>query len=272
MKKFLIVILTIFITLVFIILGISLCLRATVIENIEGIVKEEITNEIAYEVAKNISTPKEEIKEELIKVMEKDAVLKKVIENGLDKALDILSGREVNDLDITKELEIIVNNSEEVLKEYGITITEEEKKDLLKVVDSEKINQEFQFIIKEVQETVPRDVQFILNTFEIFRSSIFKVLLISSILVCLLCIAFLKKSYYKWLGNLGVATLTSGVFYGFFLSSLINLLNQELINRSYFTLKLTALNRYGYVLAGIGFLAFILKIVVAKIINSKEKM
>lgn len=271
MKKFLIGLFTILITFSFITLGISLNLEATIVDTFEEFIKEEVTTEIAYEVAKNTNVDKEKVKNELVNIMEKDDILKRAIEEGLDKAVDILNGKEVSTLDFTKDLEMILNNSEEILKDYGITITENEKKEIVNAMDNEKINNEFQGILQEVQANVPRDVEIVVDAFQFFRSTTLKVILISIVFVCLFCIALLKKSYYKWLGNLSEATLITGIFFTFFVSFLFDVFNKALVNSGNFILSTTALSRYGYFLIGIGFAALILNIVLSKTINSAEK-
>lgn len=270
MKKFLIGILTIFMTLAFIVLGVSLNLEAVVTENIEGFVKEEITTEIVKEVSKNTNIDKENVKKELTKVIEENDDLKNAIEDSLDKVMDLLSGKEIKEINLSHELENIIHNSEDVLKNYGITITEEEKKELLDMVSSEEFNKEFQNSIKEVQENLPSNAKVAIDTFQFFRSTTFKSILIGSIVIILIVIALLKNSYYKWLGNLSEATLISGILFGVLMPWLINLVNQELASSGKFVLSLNSICRYGYALIGIGILSLVLKIVLVKLLDKNE--
>lgn len=272
MKKFLIGLLTIIITLAFIALGISFTIEKTITDNIGGIVKEEITNEIVKEVASKTNVDKEEIKKELNKVLEKNDALQKTLEDSLDKAMDILSGKEVGDLNLSKELEEVINNSEGVLKEYGITITKEEKQELLDMVNSEEINQEFQKVVKEVQEDMPASAKTAIDLFNFIRSTTFKSILIISIVVLLLCIALLKKSYYKWLGNLSEATLVSGIFYSFIIPLFVNFISNDLASERNITLSVVSMNTYGYILIGIGVVSLILNIVFSKTLNQTKEM
>lgn len=271
MKKFLIGLLMIIMTLAFIALGISFTVEKTITENIGAVIKEEITKEIVKEVAIKTNVDKEEVKKGLTKVLEKNKDLQKTLEGSLDKAMDILSGKDVEDLDISKELENIINNSEDVLKEYGITITKEEKQELLDMVNSEEINQEFQNVVKEVQEEIPASAKTAIDAFNFLRSATFKSILIVSIVVILLCIALLKKSYYKWLGNLSEATIVSGIFYSIVVPLFINVVNSDIASEHNIMLSSASMNRYGYVLLGIGIVSLILTIVFSKILNQPKE-
>ena len=111
--------------------------------------------------------------------------------------MDILSGKDVEDLDISKELENIINNSEDVLKEYGITISEEDKKELLNEVSGEEINKTFNESVMEFKKEMTSEDKTILNIFSFITSTSFKLMLIGGVIVLLVLIALLKKSFYN---------------------------------------------------------------------------
>lgn len=270
MRKFLIGLLTILLTFAFLVLGISWNLKAVITENIEGILKEEITTEIVSEVAKNTNINKENVKKELTKVMEENVGLKNAIDDSFDKVMDILSGKEVNEINLSHELENVIYNSEEVLKSYGITVTKEEKEKLLDIVNSEEFNKDFQNTVKEVQENLPNNTKVAIDAFLFLRSTTFKCILVGSIIVILVFIAILKKSYYKWLGNLSEATFISGILFGILMPWVVNLINQELVGSNRFVLSMNSISQYGYILLGIGIFSLVLKVVFAKILDKKE--
>lgn len=270
MRKFLIGLLTILLTFAFLVLGISWNLKAVITENIEGILKEEITTEIVSEVAKNTNINKENVKKELTKVMEENVGLKNAIDDSFEKIMDILSGKEVNEINLSHELENVIHNSEKVLKSYGITVSKEEKEKLLHIVSSEEFNKDFQNSVREVQENLPSNTKVVINAFLFFRSTTFKCILVGSIIVILGLIAILKKSYYKWLGNLSEATFISGILFGILMPWVVNLINQELVGRNRFVLSMNSISQYGYILLGIGIFSLVLKVVFAKILDKKE--
>lgn len=270
MRKFLIGLLTILLTFAFLVLGISWNLKAVITENIEGILKEEITTEIVSEVAKNTNINKENVKKELTKVMEENVGLKNAIDDSFEKIMDILSGKEVNEINLSHELENVIHNSEKVLKSYGITVSKEEKEKLLYIVNSEEFNKDFQNTVKEVQENLPSNTKVAIDAFLFFRSTTFKCILVGSIIVILVFIAILKKSYYKWLGNLSEATFISGILFGILMPWVVNLINQELVGSNRFVLSMNSISQYGYILLGIGIFSLVLKVVFAKILDKKE--
>lgn len=271
LKKFIIGLLMIIMTLAIIALGVSFTIEKTITENIGTVIKEEITKEIVREVASKTNVDKEEIKKGLNKVLEENKALQKTLDESLDKAMDILSGKDVKDLDFSKELEDVIHNSEDVLKEYGIIITKEEKQELLDMVNSEEMNKELQSVVKEVQEDMPTSAKTVIDAFNFVRSTTFKSIIIVGIVVILLCIALLKKSTYKWLGNLSEATIMSGIFYSVIVPLFINVVNNDMASEHNIILSASSMNMYGYVLIGIGVVALILNTVLSKTLGVKQE-
>lgn len=273
MKKFLIGILTILLTLVFLVLGISLTIEKTITENVSTVVKATITETIVKEVAKSAKVDEKAVKQELAKVLEKNEALNKTLEDSLDKAMDMLSGKQVEDFNFSKELEDVINNSEDVLKEYGITITQKEKEELIEMVNSEELNNELKETIQEAQESIPESAKTAIDAFNFIRSTTFKLLLIVGIVVILALIALLKKSCFKWLSNLGVVTLICGIFYSVAISYAVDVVSNDLaLSSKNITLSMSAMNYYGYVLLGIGIVSLILNIVLTKTVKQSEKI
>lgn len=273
MKKFLIGILTILLTLVFLVLGISLTIEKTITENVSTVVKTTITETIVKEVAKNTKVDEKAVKQELAKVLEKNETLNKTLEDSLDKAMDMLSGKQVEDFNFSKELEDVINNSEDVLKEYGITITQKEKEELIEMVNSEELNNELKETIQEAQESIPESAKTAIDAFNFIRSTTFKLLLIVGIVVILALIALLKKSCFKWLSNLGVVTLICGIFYSVAISYAVDIVSNDVaLSSKNITLSMSAMNYYGYVLLGIGIVSLILNIVLTKTVKQSEKI
>ncbi len=270
MKKFLIGILTILMIFAFLILGLALNLETTITENIEGIVKEEITSKIVEEVVKNTNIDKDNVKKEITKVIEKNDVIKNVLDECLNKTIDLFNEKEVGDFDFTNKLDEVIDDSEEILESYGITVTDAEKEKILNTFASEDFNKEFQSTMKEVQENIPSNVKNTINIILFLRSTTCKVILILIILGSLICIALLKKSYYKWIGNLSKATIISGVFYGVLMPMFVNFLNQELVSSERFVLSTVFMNRYGHVLLGLGIIFLILNISFSKTKDKKD--
>lgn len=270
MKKFLIGFVTILLAIAFLVLGISFTIKKAMAENIEEFVKESLITEVVNEVAKTTSVDKEKVKKELIKAVEKNNILKTAIEENLDKTLDFLEGKEIENIDISKELETILNNGEVVLKEYGFTLTKEEKEKLLHEIHSEKMNQEVEIVLKEVQESLPNTIKNEIGIFNFICGSSFKVICFVFIALSLLCIAFLKKSSYRWISNLSVSTLFGGLFYSLLLPIFLNFINQNLINRENISISFNALSTYGNVLVIIGILTFVVNKIFTKI--SRERI
>lgn len=270
MKKFLIGILTVLMTLSFIVLGINLKLEGIITENIEEIIKEEITNEFIDQVAKNKDINKEKLEKELTEVLEKNDAIKKTLNQSIDMVLDILSDKEIKEFDLTNELEEVIKSSEEVLKEYGITLKEAEKENILKLASSEEVKNIMNDSIKEIKEKTPTEVKTFVNVFNFIRSAKLTIILITTIALSILFIALLKKSYYKWLANASESMLISGILFGVLMPLLVNVINKELEGSNSFVISTNTVTTYGFILIGFGLLTMVLNIVLSKQFNKKE--
>ena len=267
MKKLLIGILTIFVTLGLILLGVSLNLKATVTEVATNMINEEVTNTMTDYLEKNTDVNKNEIKKGIDKVVNSNDTIKKAVNNYYSEFMDILSDKEFKEINIASELEILIDNSEPILKEYGITISKKDKEELTKIVSNEEINKTVNESIKEVKKEMPGEVTSALNILNFITSTTFKIILIGTIILSLVLIALLKKSIYKWLINLGIASILCGLLYSIVIPIVFNILSKEIDAK--IKISASALNNYGYVVLALGILTIILNMILSKILNKK---
>lgn len=261
LKKFFILILTMLLTIILFILGISLNLKYTITDTLGKVVKEEITDNIVDTISQNSEMSEEEIRTEINKVLEDNPTINKTMEDCFDKAMDILNGKDVKDLDLKNEIETIINENEAALKEYGINITEEDKQQILGYVSSEEFNGEFNNFVTDFKQDIPAQTLTILNIFNIIISKTFKIILICLLVVLIILIAVLKKSLYKWLSNFSVATIINGILY----STVFILLEELLKNNNDINITLSSFKLYGFIMLSIGILSIILNLILKKI-------
>ncbi len=268
MKKFLIGLLTMIMTLSFITLGLAMNLESMIVGTIDEVVKESVANEVVKYAEKETGIEKEKIKKQVTEVLEKNEAIKKTLDESLDKALDILSGKEIDNFTIANEVEEIITNSEEILKEYGVALTKEEKEELLDMVNNEEFTKTFNDTVLEIKENIPTEAKTAVDTFNFVRSTTFEFILIGIILFSLVCIALLKKSYFKWLANFGESTIVTGVICGILMPILTNFINEELaknMTETKVVLVLDSLKQYGYILLILGLMAIIINIILTKV-------
>ena len=270
MKKFLISILTLIITLALIVLGLTFNLKSMIIDTTDIILKKEITNQITDYLADNTDYNKEDIKKSIDKVLNENELIKKTVSTYMDKFINVLNDKEVTDIDLSQELESIINDSEPILKEYGITISEEDKKELLNEVSGEEINKTFNESVMEFKKEMTSEDKTILNIFNFITSTSFKLMLIGGVIVLLILIALLKKSFYKWLSNFGMSLIFSGIVLGILIPLLMDTIIKEIGEE--FIISYSSFSTYGYVSIGIGVILIVINILIPKIINKKKEL
>lgn len=118
---------------------------------------------------------------------------------------------------------------------------------------------------------MPKEAEVAIKVYDFFRSTNFKIMLIGGIVLCLGLIALLKKSTYRWLTNLGIASIFSGITIGILFPYLVNLLFENLGEDS-ITLSLSSFNTYGYIIIGLGLIALIIKISLAKLLLKEDEV
>lgn len=270
MKGFLRGLLTIWITLLLIVLGLVFSLKGILINTADTIIKKEISNKVVDEI-KNYKS--EEISEEVINQV-KDTInnnkeIKKIMDTYYDKVIDILVNESNERIDITNDLNTMIDEGEKILNDNGITITKEEKQELLSMVSTDEVNNVVNNTIIEVKENLTGETKVVLNAYQFLTSNIFKLILISLIVITLLLIALLKKSYYKWLSNFGGASIVTGIVVGFLLPLLINTILSS-VEMDGIEISTTFLNTYGYIMIIVGILSIILNIVISKLIERSK--
>lgn len=271
MKGFLRGLLTIWMTLILITLGLVLSLKGILVNTADTIIKKEISTKVVDEI-KNYKG--EEIPEEVINevkdTIENNKEIKKLMDTYYDKVIDILVNDSNEKIDISNDLNTIIDEGEKILNDNGITITKEQKDELLSMVSTDEVNNMVNDTIVEVKESFTGETKVVLDTYKFLMGNTFKLILITLLVISLLLIALLKKSYYKWLSNLGSASIAAGVIVGILMPYFIDFI-LGMVDTDGLTISTTSLNTYGYILIGIGLLSIIINIVISKILEKNSK-
>lgn len=265
MKSFVRGILTIWIVILLIVFGIVSSTKSILIDMTDGIIKTELKTNIVNVIEdysnENIS---EDVIQEIEKEIEKNPNIKKIMNQYYDKILDVFSSKESNiEIDVAHELEKLIDDSEEVLKDYGVTLTEEQKQELLSVVSSSEVNTIVNDSINEIKGSLSSEVTMVIDVYSFVTSITFKVILVVLIAVALLLISLLHKNFYGWLSNFGIASIiTSIILVG--LSFVVTQIIDNILVESNITISTTPLNIYSYTLIILGIISIIVKMVIAK--------
>lgn len=269
MKKFLRGLLTIALTFLLIALGIVLSFKTMLINTADQMIKREMTHQFINTMQEQNSEVDEEAIQKIKETIEKNETIQDIMNTYFDQVIEILGSEKELKINITEDLNTLVDEGEKILKEYGITITPAEKEELLDMVSMEEVNTLLNETLAEAKQNLPEQIKEEIKIYQFVMGPTFKVMLCGVILLDLLFIALLKKSAYKWLSNLGGSSLIVGLFIGFVIPLSIDKLLKTLDNENLFAFNTEALANYGYVLIGIGIVAYVLEFTLKKTIEKK---
>lgn len=270
MKKLLIGISTLLMFIALVCLGLVFNVKCLIVDTVDVVLKKEITNEIVDYIGDNTNYNKDEVKKSIDKVLSENESIKKTVDTYMDKFMDIMNDKKVENIDLSKELESIINDSEPILKEYGITISEKDKQEILEAASSEEINKAFNETITEFKIDMSGEAKMALDIFNFVTSTTFKLILIGSIALLLALIALLKKSYYKWLSNFGGSLILSGIVVGILLPLAIDVIMKEVGDN--YIISTGSFRTYGYISITVGIVAIIINNVIPKIKEKNKKL
>lgn len=269
MKKILIRLLTIWIILLLFIFGIVLNMKVVLLNTMNQLIKKELENNIINIIKQKNLEEENQIKEELKKSFENNDSIKNIMNTYLDTIVDMINNDTKTNINIKSDIENLIETSQNILQEYGITLTEEEKNEILSVVSSNEINDLLNEEITNIKKDIPKEIKTFFKVYEILTSTTFKICIGVLLVVSLLFIGLLKKSYYKWLSNLGEASLITGLFLAILFPICLNYIVMQLTIENAITIPIISIKNYGYACFAFGIIEIILTIVISKIAMKK---
>ena len=266
MKNIITALLSIFITLILIVLGLSISAKNVITETATIIIQEEVTNKIIETtIENNNEINKEEIKEKVNKLLNENPKLKNFINDSFDKLIKVLNDEtKITDINLENEIENLIESVTPILSEYGVTLTPEMKNEIMSYVKTDEANNVINKAITEIKTSIPKNVDVMIKTFTNLVSIKFKIFLISLIIIFLLIIAFLKKNYYKWTLNLAIPAIIVGIFYTIF-----SYLIKTLIETEDIVINMNSIKTYGIINLVLGIILIIIFIILNNIFKNK---
>ena len=252
-------------TIILFVFGISLNFKYTITDTIGEVVKKGITDNIVNIVSEHSEMAVGEIRTEVDKVFTDNPKVKDMVEHCFNKAMDILNGKNITNLNLQNDIEKIINENQPKLEKIGINISEEDKQKILDFVSSEDFNNKFNEAIDKIKGNVPNEALKVFDILNFFMSQKFRIILMCTFVVLLILIALLKKSFYKWLSNLAIATIINGILY----SIIFGIADWLLKGKEDLDISLSNFTQYGYIMLIVGILSIILNIVINAICKKK---
>lgn len=226
MKKFLNVFLTIIMVCVIIVLCINLSIRkmsaktvadAIVIQEVGGKVKEVLNESFPDVSNENIDKVEDIIKG--------NDTLNNITGEFLDQVTyTINNNKEIETTGILEEISDVIDKSIPELEEaIGKKISQEQIDEIkTKLTKKDSLLQnKIKNTVEKIQTSAPKTKQ-IIKTYDILSNNLTKIICIIGIIIIVVLLGVINKSYFKWTLFSGIGLLVSGVILGLFLPLVVN--------------------------------------------------
>ena len=274
MKKIIKVFLSFIIVLLMLFLTISFNLNKVIVD---GVIKEIIITKISAKKVNNPNISEEVINtlplpdylknsEDINKLLE-DQRVQEIINKYIDITLDNLTSEEIKNIDIESDIINYINENKELIKEItGKEVTPEMIEDTKKVIEESNLNEAIEDTIESTKESISTEEKIVLKGYKEIISTKTRIIVIGLIALCLLLIAIIDKSFYKWIKTGSICTIISGILVllmGFILKIIVtSILPLPSFNVSY-------LYKSGLIQLIIGIVILIIYIVLNKVLVKK---
>ena len=274
MKKIIKVFLSFVIVLLILFLTISFNLNKVIVD---GVIKEIIITKVIPKKVNNPNISEDIINtlplpdylknsEDINKLLEEQRV-QEIINKYIDITLDNLTSEEIKNIDIESDIINYINENKELIKEItGKEVTPEMIEDTKKVIEESNLNEAIEDTIESTKESISTEEKIVLKGYKEIISTKTRIIVIGLIALCLLLIAIIDKSFYKWIKTGSICTIISGILVllmGFILKLIVtSILPLPSFNVSY-------LYKSGLIQLIIGIVILIIYIVLNKVLVKK---
>lgn len=274
MKKIIKVFLSFIIVLLMLFLTISFNLNKVIVD---GVIKEIIITKVIPKKVNNPNVSEDIINtlplpdylkdsEDINKLLEDERV-QEIINKYIDITLDNLTSEEIKNIDIESDIINYINENKELIKEItGKEVTSEMIEDTKKVIEESNLNEAIEDTIESTKESISTEEKIVLKGYKEIISTKTRIIVIGLIALCLLLIALIDKSFYKWIKTGSICTIISGILVllmGFILKLIVtSILPLPSFNVSY-------LYKSGLIQLIIGIVILIIYIVLNKVLVKK---
>ena len=244
---------------------------------IDGIIKETIVTQL---VSKDYNNPNNVISdEEINKITDDERVREllksKEIQDLLEKYLDttvnsLTSEEDLNNINLERDMvDFLQTNKSTVEELIGQEITNEMIDEASEQIETHDLSNAYKQAILNTRNNMTVTEKSVLKGYSFLVSNTFKIIVLILILIDLLLIALLQKSFYKWIRTLSVCTLVSGI--GIIIMSFaVKYIVLSYTQMSGFNMNSLLYN--GIVLVCIGVIVFIIYTILDKIIKKKKEI
>lgn len=226
MKKFLNILLTVIMVGVTILLCVNLSIRTMSTKTVtNAIVIQEASTGIKEVLNSAFPDVSSETIDKVEDVIKNNDTLNNVTGDLLDQITEsINNGSEVKTADILSELSDALDKSiPEIEEAIGKEIPQEQiDKIQTKLADEDStLQNKIKNTVEKIQTATPKTKQFI-KTYSTLSDTLTRVICVVSLIVIIILLGVINKSYFKWTLYSGISSLSSGIIIGLFLPLIVN--------------------------------------------------
>ena len=264
MKKVINVFLTIIMACVVVLLVISLSIRTISTKTISNaFFEEEVSNNMKEVLANTFPDVSSENIDVLENVIKDNEAINEVANDLLNHISDsISSGNKVDSETILNEISVAIDQNVPVIEEaLGKDIPEEQIKEIQNKLTDEDSN-----LKNQIDQTVDKienmdsSAKQVIKTYDALNNNVTKILCIISLIVIIVLLGIINKSFFKWSLFSGISLIVSGVIVGVIVPMIINVVEVAIGQRILGTtidIAVNSLNIAGIICAVIGIVLII---------------
>lgn len=214
MRKFITIILILLITFFTCVLCFSFCVKDMIIDTLaKDVVKNEISSIVIDAIEKNHDNINYEVMNEIETNVGNSYEMTIITEKYLDGIVkSIMEDEEIIVPSTTDDIINLINENESVLAEAGVEITSFYKDKISDFLISDgRLDKVYKNVVRQMKNNLSNKEIMLVNVYDKITTNTFRWMVLSIIILIILIIALIKKSYYRWLYNLGVSFVLSGI-------------------------------------------------------------
>lgn len=228
MKTFIRGILTTILVFTFTLIPTVLFAKEAVTKDLVGTyAKEEISTEIVNNIKKELPEVEEAKITALEEKLQSDEKTQAIIYKYIARVLNDLDSEKVSDINIEEDVKsIIKENRQEFETVVGRELSDEKIDEVInEISEKEDINGTYKEMIEKAKQEMPRESKTLITSYNSISSQEFIVVLVVITVISIIALAFLKKPYYKWIVNVGIAGIIASIMIAIIGSSMTLVLN-----------------------------------------------
>lgn len=277
MKKFICGLITILLVLVICLLAVGLKLKIVCVNTInDSIVKKEISSKALDSISSVLPNIDYDTLQEVELSIQNDESTKRITEKYYDEIINsIVNNTDIDVPDTSDEIKKIIDDNKDVLKKHGVELTDTQEDEIANsLAKNGTINTVYKKVTTNLKNNLTDDQKEAIGMYSTITSKEFRNTLIIISIIFILLIALIKKSIYKWMINLSVALILSGILLSFVLEQVVNNLSSTITNKLFgkaTSINVNPITAFGYKYLLIGIIFLLIYIVINILTNKKRK-